>query len=391
MSPINASLTASNAGPRDDELFTAPSSDPTPDRHPSILRPGGHASPLKYPAVLRPGAARRSRTPSPNPDGASTPPAHPAQASPPPVTYKAFSPSRPQSPSDELASEIEGYFTALEVPPLTINKPQSPEPEQRCTSPPVPPKELIPVEIESHVVSPLSETEAPTATNEGPHHMVSPISAPEEHAEEVGEASEPPPAYDESQRVTPPAEKPASPHQIHVESLAGAAAASAAQIGGAMAGVNADEAVVGPSADVTIVEPEPDAPNVTTEAPSDTAAPPPLPPRPTPSAGKGKEPAMPGAFPPPPARPVSPSYKTSGAAATSAASVGAAVAGVGQSASLKQARKALGHMIDKAKEHHHAREQHRHERKPSRKASPDAGKMNKAANPSPIAEVSSRR
>lgn len=400
MSPNNASLTASNAGSRDDELFTAPSSDPTPDRHPSILRPGGHASPLKYPAVLRPGAARRSRTPSPNPDGASTSPAHPPQASPPPVTYKAYSPSRPQSPSDELATEIEGYFTALEVPPLTINKPQptfSNPPlsaEQRCTSPPVPPKELLPIDIERHVVSPMSELEAPTGTGEENHQVVSPTSAPEIHTEEVNEAPEPPPAYDESQRVTPPPEKSTSPHRISDESLAGAAASSAAQIGGAMAGVSTDEAVVGPT-DVTTTES--DAPGAPTEAHSGrddgvTAAPPPLPPRPTPSSTKGKEPAMPGAFPAPPAPPaptVSPSYKTSGAAATSAASVGAAVAGVGQSASLKQARKALGHMIDKAKEHHHAREQQRHERKPSRKTSPEDGKKKKSANPGPIAEVSS--
>lgn len=408
MSPHNATLTVNSAECRDDELFTAPSSDPTPDRHPSILRPGGHASPLKYPAVLRPGVAgvaRRSRTPSPNGDITTSPAPHPQQASSPPVTYRAYSPPRPQSPSDELSAEIEGYFTALEVPPLNINKPQSsqpvriPTPEQRCASPPVPPKEPMSIELEDHVVSPVSELEAPTSSHEDDHHNDSASSEPVGRAEEADECSGPPPAYDESQRATPPPEKASAPHQINDIGLAGAAAASAAQVGGAVAGVDADEAIAGPSTGEAAMSssapaaeagehPENDG------AANDQGAPPPLPPRPSPSpSGKGKQAAMPGAFPAPPTRPVSPSYKASGAAATSAASVGAAVAGVGQSAGLKQARKALekriGHMIDKAKEHHHAREQHGHEKKHSAKSSSEGGnKKKRVTNSAPLAEVS---
>lgn len=419
MSSHNATLTVTSAESRDDELFTTPSSDPTPDRHPSILRPGGHASPLKYPAVLRPGNARRSRTPSPN--GASTSSAQPSpqQVSSPPVAYKAYSPPRAKSPSDELSAEIEGYFTTLEVPPLNINKPPSPEPanaakpplppknptvevdslEQRCASPPVPPKERILAEIERHVVSPMSELEAPTGSIEEDHHSISPTSEPEAHAEEANGASEPPPAYDESQRVTPPPEKAASPRRISDEGLAGAAVASASQIGGAVAGISSGEAAVGSSTDVACnSESKQAAATAATHSGNDKtgSAPPPLPPRPEPSAaGKGKQPAMPGAFPAPPTQPATSSYKASGAAATSAAGVGASVAGVGQSAGLKQARKALekriGHMIDKAKEHHHAREQHGHERKPSRKSSPEGGKSTtRAAHsaPSGVSEVS---
>lgn len=423
MSSHNATLTVTGAESRDDELFTAPLSDPTPDRHPSILRPGGHASPLKYPAVLRPGNARRSRTPSPN--GASTSSAQPSpqQVSSPPVAYKAYSPPRAQSPSDELSAEIEGYFTTLEVPPLNINKPSSPEPtdaskpplppknpaleagslEQRCASPPVPPKERIPVEIERPVASPMSELEASTESNEENQQSLPSTSEPGAHADEADEASGPPPAYDESQRVSPPPEKAASTRRISDESLAGAAVASAAQVGGAVAGISSDEAAVGSSTDVVAPTPEGTPAAALTEAtpPEDdnraASAPPPLPPRPEPSAAaKGKQPAMPGAFPAPPTQPVTSSYKASGAAATSAAGVGASVAGVGQSAGLKQARKALekriGHMIDKAKEHHHAREQHGHghERKPSRKSSPEGGKSTRAAHPTPsgVSEVS---
>lgn len=420
MSPQNATLTVSGAEARDDELFTAPSSDPTPDRHPSILRPGGSASPLKYPAVLRPGTARRSRTPSPL--GAATSTAQtPHQVSSPPVAYKAYSPPRPQSPSDELSAEIEGYFAPLEVPPLNINKPSSPEPalgprppvpaktpiaeaeslEQRCASPPVPPKERIPVEIERHVVSPMSELEASTGITEEDHHSVSPTSEAERHEEAVDEASEPPPAYDESQRVTPPAEKAAPPRRISDDGLAGAAASSAAQIGGAVAGVSSNEAAVGSTTDEIVVD-SAEASDAATETHSEnhnagSAPPPPLPPRPDQSSkGKGKEPAIPGAFPTPPTQSApTTDYKASGAAATSAASVGASVAGVGQSAGLRQARKALekgiGHMIDKAKEHHRAREQHGHERKPSRKSSPEGGRKKWAAHSAPVAEVSYSR
>lgn len=414
MSSSNVTLTVSSSECRDDELFTAPSSDPTPDRHPSILRPGGHASPLKYPAVLRPGVARRSRTPSPNGDIAASSAQHSQQVSSPPVTYRAYSPPRPQSPSDELSAEIEGYFTALEVPPLNINKPQTPEsartatPEPRCASPPVPPKEPILNKLEHHAASPVSELEAPTGSMEGDHHNASPLSETVGHAEEADESSEPPPAYDESQRATPPPEKASVPHQMSGEGLVGTAAASAAQVGSAVAGVDADEAIEGSitSAGATTAnmsaaennEEHPENGDATNDHQDAQAAPPPLPPRrPSPSSSgkgsKGKQPAaMPGAFPAPPTRPISPpSYKASGAAATSAASVGAAVAGVGQSAGLKQARKALekriGHMIDKAKEHHHAREQHGREKKTSAKPSTEGGKK-KSTRSAPIGEVS---
>lgn len=410
----------------EDELFIQPSSDPTPDRHPSILRPGGHSSPLKYPAVLRPGAARRSRTPSPSGDVAS-PTQHPTiTTSPPPVAYKAYSPARPQSPNDDLSAEIEGYFTALEVPPLHINKPSSPEPsaaplppqpqiaaphQQRPTSPPVPPKEKISIiEPERHVVSPVTELDASIIPD---HRVVSPLSesdttdpAPQAMIED--DVAEAPPAYDESSRVTPPPEKP-RPHRLSDHSLAGAAAASAAQVGGSVGGFHADEAIV--DAPSPAESPAVKA-NVTSEAQAESSSksdanlppPPPLPPRPAAAEASDKdkceEPAMPGAFPPPPTRPPpSSSYKVGGAAATSAASVGAAVAGVGQSAGLKQARKAfekrIGHMIDKAKEHHQAREHQRaggHEKKAStsRKASPegDAKKKKKGDIAGPVAEVS---
>lgn len=411
MSPQNATLTVSNADSRNDELFTAPSSDPTPDRHPSILRPGGHASPLKYPAVLRPGnAVRRSRTPSPN-NGVSTSAAQTPQQ--PAVAYKAYSPPGPQSPSDELSAEIEEYFTALEVPPLNISKPASPEPatttkpplpaktpgaeagflEERCVSPPIPPKERISVNIERHVVSPMSELDASTRVSEDDHHNVSPTSETERHGSTTEDVPEPPPAYDETQRVPPPPEKSSPARRLSAEGLAGAAVASAAQVGSSVAGVSSEEAAVAGGAGAS--DGVPDA-QPTSETAS-SAPPPPLPPRPTQSAtGKGKEPSMPGAFPGQPTRPeATTSYKASGAAATSAASVGASVAGVGQSAGLRQARKALekgiGHMIDKAKEHHRAREQQaHHERKPSRKSSPDAGKKQKKGSTSsaPVAEVS---
>lgn len=395
-------LTVNSPRDQDDELFTTPSTDPSPDRHPSVLRPGGHSSPLKHPASLRPGAARRSRTPSPNGDPTSPPAQPPRRVSPSPVAYKAYSPPRPQSPSDELSSEIEGYFTALEVPPLHISKTPEPltvaspplppkeqheeplSPEQRCASPPVPPKERVSAEEEQRIVSPVSELEAP-------------LSEPDHHVEDEDEA---PPPYEQSQSTTPPPEKSAPPLRSNTSSPAGAAAASAAHVGGAMAGVPVNEAIANSSAAlaaVTIAEPqavsgeqgESDQDDIYSDAP------PPLPPRPSPSpTGKGKEPAMPGAFPPPPARPV-PGYKASGAAATSAAGVGGSIAGVGQSAGLKQARKALekglGHLIDKAKEHHHAREQHGHERKGSgRKKSPDGGKQS-GENSGNVAQVSGAR
>ncbi|KAJ4389610.1 hypothetical protein N0V93_007081 [Gnomoniopsis smithogilvyi] len=383
-----------------DELFTTPSTDPIPDRHPSVLRPGGHSSPLKHPSALRPGAARHSRTPSPHSTPAS-PPAHPPRASPSPVAYKAYSPPKPQSPSDELSSEIEGYFTALEVPPLRINKtpelPASPtpplppkvhdqeplSPEQRCASPPVPPKERIPAEQERHAGAPFSsELEAPTERI-SQEHMVSPVSEPNHDADEL---EAPPPPYEESQSIPPPPEKIAPSNRSESGSPGRAATGSAAHGGGAMAGAPVNDAVASSSAALAAVTIE-EASQTASQEPAggdhddiySAGPPPPLPPRPSPSpVGKGKDPAIPGAFPLPPSQP-SPGYKASGAAATSAAGVGGSIAGVGQSASLKQARKALekglGHLIDKAKEHHHAREQHSNERKSSgRRKSPDGSK-----------------
>lgn len=414
MSHDTAHLTVRGADDRDDELFTTPSTDPAPDRHPSVLRPGGHASPLKYPAALRPGAGRRSRTPSPGAPAQASPGQHPVVSSTTPVvSYKAYSPPRPQSPSDELSAEIEGYFTALEVPPLNINKPKTPEPsapasapypaddhlgggslEERCASPPVPPKETISVGEDHHVVSPVSELEAPTGAADDDHNPVSPVSESHTHHEEAGESAEPPPAYEESQHVPPPPEKGPPPRTTSTDGLAGSSVASASQVGSAVIGISTNDAIE--SSSELLEAAAKDDPAATAEGSQDgesaqqaAAVPPPLPPRPSPSpSGKGKEPEMPGAFPPPPVRP----YKASGAAATSAASVGASVAGVGQSSGLQHARKALekglGHLIDKAKEHHQAREHRGHERKPSdRKKSPDGAKK-RAVSPAHTAQVS---
>lgn len=411
----NDHLTVDSArGIDNDELFTTPSTDPIPDRHPSVLRPGGHSSPLKHPSALRPGAARHSRTPSPHSTPASPPPAHPPRASPSPVAYKAYSPPKPQNPSDELSSEIEGYFTALEVAPLRINRtPELPavatpplppkvhdeqplSPEQRCASPPVPPKESIQVDEERHhAVSSFSELEAPMSRT-SQEHVVSPVSEPDHQVVE----EEAPPPYEESQPIPPPPEKIAVPNRTNSGSPASAAAASAAHVGSVTAGVPVNEAIASSTAALAAVTIE-DPPATNTEPAAGehddiySAGPPPLPPRPTPSpTGKGKDPAIPGAFPPPPSQP-SPGYKASGAAATSAAGVGSSIAGVGQSASLKQARKALekglGHLIDKAKEHHHAREQSSHERKSSgRKKSPDGTKKS-ADSSGNVAQVSGAR
>lgn len=375
-------LTADKARGRDDELFTTPSTDPTPDRHPSILRPGGHASHLKHPAALRPGAARNSRTPSPSNAAPTSPPPKGLRASPSPIAYKAYSPPRLQSPSDELSAEIEGYFTALEVPPLRISKtPELPavttpplppkehferplSPEQRCASPPVPPKERISPEERRAASPPPSELDAPLEL---------------ERLDNSANSDEPeaPPAYEESQSIKTPPEKSSAMPESRKGSPVGVAASSAAHVGGVMACVPVVEAIANSSAAVAAnsVEGPQSSKQDQAEGEEDdiySAGPPPLPPRrPSPSpAGKGKEPAIPGAFPPPPARPV-PAYKASGAAATSAAGVGGAIAGVGQSAGLKQARKALekglGHLIEKAKEHHHAREQQGQEKKTSAK------------------------
>lgn len=362
MSSPAANPTARSADAQDFELFTTPATDPAPDRHPSILRPGGHASPLKYPTALRPGAGRPSRTPSPNAHPRLSPQQSPySPPPPPPVAYKAYSPPRPQSPSDELSAEIEGYFTALEVAPLKIKKQGGAAPEtssaapaptlppkegtvpaaeaglyRPCASPPVPPKERI--EEEHHVVSPMTELEAPAGRIEDAG-VVSPVSEPEVHTDEGGPHTEPPPAYDESESVARPPEKAAYRRPSGEGGLAGSAVASAAQVGSSVAGVDAHEAIEASS---------PPPPPPAAPAP---AVPPPLPPRQKPAAQP---------------------YKAGGAAATSAANVGAAVAGVGRSEGLQQARKALekglGHLIDKAKEHH----QHRHKGK-KKEASPPRG------------------
>lgn len=402
MSSPKASVTTRSADAQDLELFTTPATDPIPDRHPSILRPGGHASPLNFPTVLRPGAGRQARTPSPNANSKSPSQQSPFSPPPPTVAYKAYSPPKVQSPSDELSAEIEGYFTALEVAPLKIKKQGAPETSsaaptlppkeedlaendvyRRCASPPVPPKERI--EEEHHVVSSISELAAPVERTED-ISVVSPMSEPEVHADEAGPSFEPPPAYDESERVTPPPEKAAHPRRSGNGSLAGSAAASAAQVGSSVAGVHATEAIEASSshlADAADKE-EDKVNNASTGTPAAAAAPPPLPPRQEPSSGgKGKAPASKPSSPPPPAKPAAQPYKAGGAAATSAANVGAAVAGLGQNAGLIQARKALekrlGHMVDKAKELHQQRQQYHQHRKEqqhghARKSSGEKGK-----------------
>lgn len=397
---------------QDLELFTTAATDPTPERHPSVLRPGGHASPLNYPTVLRPGAGRQGRTPSPNANP-KTPPQHSPYKPPStqPVTYKAYSPPRVQSPSDELSAEIEGYFTALEVAPLNIKKqggtpepsvsPIAPPPTRpvdtkqddgeddlyvRCASPPVPPKERI-EEDRHQVVSPISELEAPVERIEEATVVSPVVSEPEPKSHGIDSAGpsipEPPPAYDESERVTPPPEKtaaPSSPRRSGDGGLAGSAAASAAQIGSALAGVHANEAIETSSLNLTdpLVANSEGKDDNKSNATAATA-PPPLPPRQKPSSpGKGKKPASPSNTPAA-AKPATGPYKAGGAAATSAANVGAAVVGLAQNPSLKEARKVLGkglgHLIDKAKEHH----QHLHEHHQQKKEKEQKGHSRKSS------------
>lgn len=384
----------------DSELFCSVSStQKVPERHPSTLIPGGHTSPLRHPTVLRPGAgnhhARKSSSEAPH-----TPAQHhqrPSSTTPKPA-YKAYSPpATPQDPrASVVADEIEGFFTALDIQPLHIKKQDtisSPSAEssgrtspiQRCASPPLPPK----VKLEEPVqLSPPAE--------------VTPSPQPEEQVHDTeSDDSEQPPAYEESERVQPPPEKPAATQgQAEAEeahestsntSLAGSAAVSAARVGGSVAGVDTEQA----AAKDTTEEAEPDEQISNEEAtptaqeqtqgtedassPADATSPPPLPPRPTPaSASTTPQPdtaaQMPGAFPPPPRRSPSPKGHHSssssaakmtyvpGAAATSATAVGAAVAIPSTDfahGGLAHARKALGqrvsHLIDKAKEHHEAR------------------------------------
>ncbi|KKY39691.1 hypothetical protein UCDDA912_g00304 [Diaporthe ampelina] len=380
----------------DSELFCSVSStQKVPERHPSTLIPGGHASPLRHPTVLRPGAgnhhARRSSSETPH-----TPARHHQRASSktPKPEYKAYSPpATPQDPrASVVADEIEGFFTALDIQPLHIKKQDtisSPSAEssgrvspiQRCASPPLPPK--VKLEEPAHL-SPAAE--------------VSPSSQPEEHEHDEESDLDQPPAYEESERVQPPPEKPAAAEAQADEepasspSLAASAAISAARVGGSVAGVDTEQA----AAKDTTEEAEPDeqasnADEATTEPEpahaAEATSPPPLPPRPAPApAASAPAPApattsttpqpdtaaqMPGAFPPPPRRSPSPKGSPSssakmayvpGAAATSATAVGAAVAIPSTDfahGGLAHARRALGqrvsHLIDKAKEHHEAR------------------------------------
>ncbi|KAG8164452.1 hypothetical protein KVR01_006370 [Diaporthe batatas] len=394
-------MVSTTANP-DSELFcTVSSTHKVPERHPSTLIPGGHASPLRHPTVLRPGAgknhARKSSSETPN-----TPAQH-HQRSPsatPQPTYKAYSPpATPQDPrASVVAGEIEDFFTALDIQPLQIKKQDtisspsttgsgraSPD-IQRCASPPLPPKVKL---EEPQQLSPPAE--------------LSSLSEPEANVQDDESDSDQPPAYDESECVQAPPEKPTATGTQESESqeseseeaarsptLAGSAAMSATKVGGSVAGVDTDEA----AAKDTVEEAKPDTEEKTEESeatpaqqpqqesqpasPADTDSPPPLPPRPAASASTSPQPdtaaqMMPGAFPPPPRRSQSPKGHSSsssyskmtyipGAAATSATAVGAAVAIPSSDfahGGLTHARKALGqrvsNLIDKAKEHHEAR------------------------------------
>ncbi|KUI58306.1 hypothetical protein VP1G_05592 [Cytospora mali] len=373
----------STAAQPDSELFcSAAKTQAKPERHPSTLVPGGHASPLRHPTVLRPGAGQHhpnhharksSETPS-----SQAPNATGQQVSKP--IYKAYSPgATPQDPrASVIASEIEGFFTALDVPPLHIQKQSEPSysaaplspgresPVQRCSSPPVPPKVKI------------AEEEQQAQPSQPAELLQSPPSRPA--TPPADDSSEPdcPPAYDESDRIPPPPEKAQtmSRPMSSDDNLAASAAVSAAHVAGSVAGVDSDEALaqetteadgeVNQEDDSTEEAPESEAVN-----PSDKDnTPPPLPPRATSTHEEIQpDPAthMPGSFPPPPKRSPSPRSSASQngatvAAASSATAVGAAVAMPSTDfahGGLRQARNVLGkhmkHMVDKAKEHH---EQH---------------------------------
>lgn len=393
-------MVSTTANP-DSELFCSVSStSKVPERHPSTLIPGGHASPLRHPTVLRPGAgnhhARKSSSEAPQ-TSAQHHQRSPSQT--PKPSYKAYSPpATPQDPrASVVADEIEGFFTALDIQPLQIKKQDtvsSPSagssgresPIRRVASPPLPPK----VKLEDP--QPLS-----------PPAEISPSSPqPEDNLYDAESDSDQPPAYEESERVQPPPEKPAATETPASEtqeaeepagsqSLAGSAVVSAAKVGGSVAGVDTDEAAAKDTTEEaaeadkqtsneesTPTEPTPAAGDASpTEA---TSSPPPLPPRPAPASSSTSTSTtpqpdtaaqMPGAFPPPPRRSPSPKGNSSssakmtyvpGAAATSATAVGAAVAIPSTDfahGGLAHARKALGqrvsHLIDKAKEHHEAR------------------------------------
>ena len=360
----------------DSELFcTAAKTQSKPERHPSTLVPGGHASPLRHPTVLRPGAGQHHHQPhvrqSSENLGSQTPKPTGQQA--PKPIYRAYSPANAsQSPrASVVAGEIEGYFTALDVPPLHIQKQAEPlqpaptpatgreSPVQRCSSPPVPPK----VKIEEAQPCENGESSQPPAP-----------ARPETPHEDSTSEPEAPPAYDESERVTPPPEKTRMPSRRPLsrdDNLPAAAAVPAAHVGGSVAGVDTDEATAPQPDPETSHEdgPATEAQDTAVVDSSISSVPPPLPPRSTsvPQEIQPDSPHMPGSYPPPPKRSSSPRASSpqdgaAGAAASSATAVGAAVAMPSSDFAhngLRQARNALGkhmkHMVDKAKEHH---EQH---------------------------------
>ncbi|KAK7733107.1 hypothetical protein SLS53_008295 [Cytospora paraplurivora] len=363
------------------ELFCSAAKPQTkPERHqvPSTLIPGGQTSPLRHPTVLRPGAGHfdHKHAPKSSENSRSQTPGNTIHKIPRKPLYKAYSPeAKNQDPKAPLvANEIEGFFTALDVPPLHVDKQSKPapgreSPVQRCSSPPVPPKVRLDEEV-----SPRGQAEL----------LQSPLSRTGTTEEDAPSDSASPPAYDEIERVPPPPEKAhTQAHSVTSEdNLPGSAAASAARVAGSVAGVRTDEAlapqttrmdtsdgVTTQDGSLTEQDPEPRAVCDTSHRPS---SPPPLPPR-TPSLSEHASiqpdiaTHVPGEFPPPPRR--SPSPRSSppqsgatGAAASSATAVGAAVAMPSTDfahGGFERARNALGkhvqHMVYKAKEHH---EQH---------------------------------
>ncbi|ROW02603.1 hypothetical protein VPNG_07839 [Cytospora leucostoma] len=376
----------------DAELFCSTAKPQTkPERHqvPATLIPGGQTSPLRHPTVLRPGAGQvhHKHAPKSSENSRSQTPSTTPHKIPRKPLYRAYSPqSTAQDPKASLvAKEIEGFFTALDVPPLHVDKQSEPapgreSPVQRCASPPVPPKvrldeDASPCGEAELLQSPLSRT-GTTVTEE-----------------DASSDSAPPPAYDENERAPPPPEK--AQTRVHSvareDDLPGSAVASAARVAGSVAGVRTDEALAPKTTEAATPDGETSQDSSPAEegaepkpkVTSDThrgSSPPPLPPR-TPSLSSlSPSPShapiqpdiatqhMPGEnFPPPPKRSPSPPQTcggATGAAATSATAVGAAVAmpstdfahGGG---GLERARNALGkhvqHMVCRAREHH---EQH---------------------------------
>ncbi|ROW00534.1 hypothetical protein VSDG_03212 [Cytospora chrysosperma] len=379
----------------DSELFcTIEKPDTKPERHPSTLIPGGHTSPLRHPTVLRPGAGHahyKDHMRKSSENLRSQTPAATGQQAPKPI-YKAYSPSTtpPDPRASVIASEIEGYFTALSVAPLHVRKQSEPShsvspvspatgresPLQRCSSPPVPPK--VKIEQEEHSLPPSSTPGLLQST-------LSQTKAPEQ--EDCSPEPECPPAYDESARVPPPPEKPRAESVNGVEAdrasaqdVTNDAAQTPRADGEASQDNNATEEVEEEK------EEEEEQPQVAHD--SDKAdSPPPLPPRAASSTGEiqpDSQTHMPGEFPPPPKRCPSPRSSpppqggVTGAAASSATAIGAAVAMPSSDFShggLRQARNVLGmhvkHMVDRAKEHH---EQHLAKRTSGSRAGIQQGK-----------------